>query len=88
MLYNLVQCTPDLFSTDCNLCLQTTIIRLPICCGGKRGARVLLLMSQKLVESTHDGLFDGPKTKMLVSSSKPPIHKGSSNPQSDKFGIH
>ncbi|XP_030968426.1 cysteine-rich receptor-like protein kinase 10 [Quercus lobata] len=41
-LYNLVQCTPDLSSTDCNLCLQTAIIRLPICCGGKQGARVLL----------------------------------------------
>ncbi|XP_075664788.1 cysteine-rich receptor-like protein kinase 25 isoform X1 [Castanea sativa] len=41
-LYNLVQCTPDLSSTDCNLCLQTAISRLPICCGGKQGARVLL----------------------------------------------
>ena len=34
-LYSLVQCTPDLSSTDCNFCL------LPICCGGKRGGRVL-----------------------------------------------
>jgi hypothetical protein len=38
-LYNLVQCTPDLSSTDCNSCLQAAINRLPICCGGKQGAR-------------------------------------------------
>ena len=40
-LYSLVQCTPDLSSTDCNFCLQTAISRLPICCGGKQGGRVL-----------------------------------------------
>uniref|UniRef100_A0A7N2N550 Cysteine-rich receptor-like protein kinase 10 n=1 Tax=Quercus lobata TaxID=97700 RepID=A0A7N2N550_QUELO len=40
-LYNLVQCTPDLSSTECNSCLQTAINRLPICCGGKQGGRVL-----------------------------------------------
>ena len=40
-LYSLVQCTPDLSSTDCNFCLQTAINRLPICCGGKQGGRVL-----------------------------------------------
>ncbi|XP_035544319.1 cysteine-rich receptor-like protein kinase 10 isoform X2 [Juglans regia] len=40
-LYNLVQCTPDLSSADCNRCLQTAINRLPICCDGKQGGRVL-----------------------------------------------
>jgi hypothetical protein len=40
-LYNLVQCTPDLSSTDCNSCLQAAINRLPICCYGKQGGRVL-----------------------------------------------
>ena len=40
-LYSLVQCTPDLSSTDCNFFLQTAINRLPICCGGKQGGRVL-----------------------------------------------
>ncbi|XP_041023459.1 LOW QUALITY PROTEIN: cysteine-rich receptor-like protein kinase 10 [Juglans microcarpa x Juglans regia] len=40
-LYNLVQCTPDLSSTDCYQCLQTAINRLPICCNGKQGGRVL-----------------------------------------------
>jgi hypothetical protein len=40
-LYNLVQCTPDLSSTNCNNCLQIAINRLLICCGGKQGARAL-----------------------------------------------
>jgi len=40
-LYNLVQCTPDLSSTDCNSCLQAAINRLPMCCSGKQGGRVL-----------------------------------------------
>ncbi|XP_050285635.1 cysteine-rich receptor-like protein kinase 25 [Quercus robur] len=40
-LYSLVQCTPDLSNTDCNSCLQAAINRLPICCGGKQGGRVL-----------------------------------------------
>ncbi|KAF5474690.1 hypothetical protein F2P56_006567 [Juglans regia] len=40
-LYSLVQCTPDLSSADCNRCLQTAISRLPICCDGKQGGRVL-----------------------------------------------
>ncbi|KAB1222085.1 Cysteine-rich receptor-like protein kinase 25 [Morella rubra] len=40
-LYFLVQCTPDLSSTDCNSCLQAAMSRLSICCSGKQGARVL-----------------------------------------------
>ena len=41
-LFNLVQCTPDLSSTDCNSCLQAAINLLPSCCDGKQGGRVLL----------------------------------------------
>jgi hypothetical protein len=41
-LYNLVQCTPDLSSTDCNSCLQFTINRLLISYGERQGARGLL----------------------------------------------
>ncbi|KAF2303634.1 hypothetical protein GH714_020415 [Hevea brasiliensis] len=40
-LYNLVQCTPDISSSDCNRCLQAAISNLPNCCGGKQGGRVL-----------------------------------------------
>ncbi|XP_022720570.1 cysteine-rich receptor-like protein kinase 10 isoform X2 [Durio zibethinus] len=40
-LYSLVQCTPDLSSTDCNTCLRGAIAALPNCCSGKQGGRVL-----------------------------------------------
>ncbi|XP_059439339.1 cysteine-rich receptor-like protein kinase 25 [Corylus avellana] len=40
-LYNLVQCTPYLSSADCNSRLQAAINRLPICCDGKQGGRVM-----------------------------------------------
>ncbi|XVF87658.1 hypothetical protein PTKIN_Ptkin18bG0138000 [Pterospermum kingtungense] len=40
-LYSLVQCTPDLSSSDCNTCLRGNIAGLPNCCSGKQGGRVL-----------------------------------------------
>jgi hypothetical protein len=40
--YNLVQCTPDLSSTDCNSCLQAAINLLPTYFSGKQGGRILL----------------------------------------------
>ncbi|KAK9227229.1 hypothetical protein WN943_012278 [Citrus x changshan-huyou] len=40
-LYSLAQCTPDLSSSACNRCLREAIARLPICCSGKQGGRVL-----------------------------------------------
>ncbi|XP_052290615.1 cysteine-rich receptor-like protein kinase 10 isoform X2 [Citrus sinensis] len=41
-LYSLAQCTPDLSSSDCNVCLQAAIAELPNCCSGKTGAQVLI----------------------------------------------
>jgi len=40
-LYSLVQCTPDISSSDCNTCLQRAMANLPMCCDGKQGGRVL-----------------------------------------------
>uniref|UniRef100_A0A803NZ08 Cysteine-rich receptor-like protein kinase 10 n=1 Tax=Cannabis sativa TaxID=3483 RepID=A0A803NZ08_CANSA len=40
-LYTLVQCTPDLNASGCSTCLTDAIGRLPICCSGKLGGRVL-----------------------------------------------
>ncbi|KAL9452698.1 hypothetical protein AB3S75_008483 [Citrus x aurantiifolia] len=40
-LYSLAQCTPDLSSSACNRCLREAIARLPNCCRGKQGGRVL-----------------------------------------------
>ncbi|KAJ6401846.1 hypothetical protein OIU84_014005 [Salix udensis] len=40
-LYSLVQCTPDLSTSDCNRCLRIAISTLPSCCSQRAGARVL-----------------------------------------------
>ncbi|KAJ7967630.1 Cysteine rich receptor like kinase [Quillaja saponaria] len=40
-LYCLAQCTPDLSSLDCSMCLRGVIGDLPWCCQGKQGGRVL-----------------------------------------------
>ncbi|XP_062087498.1 cysteine-rich receptor-like protein kinase 10 isoform X3 [Humulus lupulus] len=40
-LYTLAQCTPDLNASSCGRCLTDAIGRLPICCSGKLGGRVL-----------------------------------------------
>ncbi|MBA0811721.1 hypothetical protein Gohar_003593 [Gossypium harknessii] len=40
-LYSLLQCTPDLTTSDCSTCLRGAIADLPNCCDGKQGGRVL-----------------------------------------------
>ncbi|KAJ6397038.1 hypothetical protein OIU77_021971 [Salix suchowensis] len=39
-IYSLAQCTPDLSSSDCNICLGAVISRLPLCCSSAIGAKV------------------------------------------------
>ncbi|KAK7821786.1 cysteine-rich receptor-like protein kinase 25 [Quercus suber] len=41
-IYSLVQCTPDLSTTDCKRCLRSAISDLHVCCSGKQGAKVIL----------------------------------------------
>ncbi|XP_058092167.1 cysteine-rich receptor-like protein kinase 44 isoform X4 [Magnolia sinica] len=40
-IYGLVQCTKDLSRSDCNACLQDAVGRIPACCNGRQGGRVL-----------------------------------------------
>ncbi|XP_058092160.1 cysteine-rich receptor-like protein kinase 44 [Magnolia sinica] len=40
-IYGLMQCTRDLSRSDCNICLQDAITRIPRCCDGKEGGRVV-----------------------------------------------
>ena len=40
-LYGLTQCTRDLSSSDCKKCLDDAISKLPNCCDGKEGGRVV-----------------------------------------------
>ncbi|KAK8517355.1 hypothetical protein V6N12_032547 [Hibiscus sabdariffa] len=41
-IYALEQCSPDLTQEDCTTCLETTLSVIPGCCGGRRGAQVIL----------------------------------------------
>ncbi|CAH2053061.1 unnamed protein product [Thlaspi arvense] len=40
-LYAMVQCTKDLSINNCNVCLNWIMGKLPNCCNGKQGGRVL-----------------------------------------------
>lgn len=40
-IYALVQCTPDLSQKECSDCLQDSSLKIPDCCYGKNGARIL-----------------------------------------------
>ncbi|XP_022845863.1 cysteine-rich receptor-like protein kinase 10 isoform X2 [Olea europaea var. sylvestris] len=40
-LYTLAQCTPDLTSGDCDICLRNAIPQLRTCCDNKKGGRVI-----------------------------------------------
>ncbi|XP_062088354.1 cysteine-rich receptor-like protein kinase 26 [Humulus lupulus] len=40
-IYALVQCTPDLTQRQCSDCLQDSSSKIPGCCAGRNGARVL-----------------------------------------------
>ncbi|XP_028777912.1 cysteine-rich repeat secretory protein 38 [Neltuma alba] len=40
-IYGLAQCTPDLSSKDCNICLNGAISEIPKCCDGMKGGRVV-----------------------------------------------
>ncbi|KAK1368445.1 Cysteine-rich receptor-like protein kinase 29 [Heracleum sosnowskyi] len=40
-IYGLMKCSPDLFSIQCNNCLDGLMERIPSCCSGKIGARIV-----------------------------------------------
>ncbi|KAI3921711.1 hypothetical protein MKW92_003251 [Papaver armeniacum] len=40
-VYAFVQCTADISSSDCSLCLRGAISELPNCCDGKSGGRII-----------------------------------------------
>uniref|UniRef100_A0A2N9FUF8 Gnk2-homologous domain-containing protein n=1 Tax=Fagus sylvatica TaxID=28930 RepID=A0A2N9FUF8_FAGSY len=89
-MYNLVQCTPDLSSTDCNTCLQVAIQTLPNCCGGKQGGRVLypscyvryeLYPFYQMVDTTP---ATAPTPRLVLP---PPISPGSLGGPKDKSQI-
>ncbi|XP_058092192.1 cysteine-rich receptor-like protein kinase 44 isoform X7 [Magnolia sinica] len=40
-IYGLMQCTNDLTRRDCGACLEDAVGRIPTCCNGKQGGRVI-----------------------------------------------
>uniref|UniRef100_A0ACD5X5D5 Uncharacterized protein n=1 Tax=Avena sativa TaxID=4498 RepID=A0ACD5X5D5_AVESA len=40
-IYGMAQCTRDLDNDDCNSCLVIAVSRIPTCCDGKQGGRVI-----------------------------------------------
>ncbi|BFG20063.1 hypothetical protein CerSpe_063370 [Prunus speciosa] len=68
-IYALVQCTPDMDKQSCSDCLKGAASKIPDCCGGKQGGRVLkpscnLRFESKLFyESTADSLVTLPPVK-------------------------
>ncbi|KAJ0039872.1 hypothetical protein Pint_26811 [Pistacia integerrima] len=39
-LYGLAQCTPDIVSSECRICLAACVSEIRKCCNGKEGGRV------------------------------------------------
>ncbi|XP_059661491.1 cysteine-rich receptor-like protein kinase 25 [Cornus florida] len=84
-LYGLVQCTPDLSTDDCNTCLRDAIARLPSCCGGKQGGRVLF-PSCNIRYETHP--FFNISASTPVPAPVPPPPPGSSTGKGGTSIIH
>lgn len=63
-IYALLQCTPDLDVNNCSDCLKGAISKIPDCCGGKRGGRVLKPSCSLRYETT---LFYEPAADSLIS---------------------
>ncbi|KAF8409487.1 hypothetical protein HHK36_005563 [Tetracentron sinense] len=40
-IYGMMQCTPDISTSECNRCLRGSVSQIPTCCEGKRGGRVV-----------------------------------------------
>lgn len=74
-IYALVQCTPDMDKQSCSDCLKGAASKIPDCCGGKQGGRVLKpscnlrFESTLFYESTADSLVTLPPVKGMV-----PLH--------------
>ncbi|XP_057985401.1 cysteine-rich receptor-like protein kinase 10 [Hevea brasiliensis] len=81
-LYTLAQCTPDLSVSDCRQCLQTAMSRLPGCCSGKQGGRVLVPSCNIRYEIY---VFFN-ESGVVLSPPSPPSPPGATRPQG-KSGI-
>ncbi|KAB2601057.1 cysteine-rich receptor-like protein kinase 10 [Pyrus ussuriensis x Pyrus communis] len=80
-IYALVQCTPDLDKQNCSDCLKGAVSKIPDCCGGKQGGRVLKpscnlrFEATLFYEPTADSLVTLPSVKGMVKLNKSKISK-------------
>ncbi|XP_057961617.1 cysteine-rich receptor-like protein kinase 25 isoform X4 [Malania oleifera] len=77
-LHTLAQCTPDLSSSDCSRCLEVAASRLPGCCGGKQGGRVLMPSCYVRFEvypfyNESVGAAPAPSPAPIITSLPPPV---------------
>ena len=82
-LYNLIQCTPDLSSTNCSGCLLDAIKLLPWCCSGKQGGRVVFPSCSVRYElyPFYRMVATAPTPSPGVQSSPPPSPSSVSGPK-------
>ncbi|XP_047316276.1 cysteine-rich receptor-like protein kinase 10 isoform X2 [Impatiens glandulifera] len=89
-LYAMAQCTPDISSNDCTMCLQDAISSLPSCCGGSRGVRVLLPscnIRYEMYSFYNSTAFPPPSTPPPPQSLPPPPPPLTLSNSSGKGGI-
>ncbi|EXC20508.1 Cysteine-rich receptor-like protein kinase 26 [Morus notabilis] len=66
-IYALVQCTPDLSQKECNDCLQDSSLKIPECCDGKNGGRILKPSCNLRYESSRFYDSNGPQQNGLCT---------------------
>ncbi|XAR65597.1 hypothetical protein NMG60_11009764 [Bertholletia excelsa] len=77
-LYALAQCTPDIATSDCDVCLRDAVASFPSCCDGSRGGRVLFPSCNVRFE-----LY--PFYNVTAAAAiAPPLSKGSPAPEGKK----
>jgi hypothetical protein len=76
-LYGLVQCTPDLSSLNCYICLDNAISEISKCCNNKTGARVVKPSCSIRFESA---LFYDPTPVVDTDDHKPVVDTDETSP--------
>nr|XP_017234644.1 PREDICTED: cysteine-rich receptor-like protein kinase 10 isoform X2 [Daucus carota subsp. sativus] len=77
-IYGLMQCTPDLSSTQCSNCLDKAIENIPTCCSGRTGGQVLKPSCRLRFEI--GPFYDGtPSVDIQTPSAKQPPAAGTDN---------
>uniref|UniRef100_A0ACD5WAI3 Uncharacterized protein n=1 Tax=Avena sativa TaxID=4498 RepID=A0ACD5WAI3_AVESA len=77
-IYGMAQCTRDLDNDDCNSCLVTAVSRIPTCCDGKQGGRVIFPTC--FIRFEVYPFFNSQAAEAAMSPAPPPAPAGNSTP--------